>query len=348
MPNKNILVIGAGPAGASAAFFLKSFDTKEELDIDLVDMRVPSSFSKYHRMCGEAISSRAFEELAPIKPTNIIERIKFIEEFYPGDMSLKIESEGYILNRSLFLHDVINKFEDAGGNFQIKKAQSLINAKNKVSVNFQDGEVKWYDYVIAADGAGSVIRNSFGLRNGEIRRFIQYIVDEEPDHNTMKFFYDESYNGDYKWIFPNGNTTKIGYPIVSDSLPVPPADFDILEKHARTVRFGLMKRHVFGRTLAVGDAACQINPLTKGGIRPAMNMGKIAAEAVFLGDLKIYETACKESIFFSKVYYSAFDKLRKMSNRDLSELVASYASNNLPKKYGDIPEAFKLSEEYGW
>ncbi|MBN2251378.1 MAG: NAD(P)/FAD-dependent oxidoreductase [Candidatus Altiarchaeota archaeon] len=348
MSKKNVLVIGAGLAGTSTAFFLKLLDRNGDVNVDLIEMQRSSSYSKYHRMCGEAISAKTFEELAPLKPTNVIEKIKFIEEFYPGDISFKSDVEGYIINRPLFLQAIIKEFEDLGGNFENKKAVNLVNGRNKVLVKFLNNELRRYDYVIAADGANSVIQNSFGLHVGAIRKFIQYVVDEEPEHSTLKFFYNKSYQGDYKWIFPNGSTTKIGYPIISGKVPNLEINAKVIEKQARCIRFGLMKKYVFGRTLVVGDAACQINPLTKGGIRPAMNSGKMAAEAILLGNLRLYENKCKKSVFSSEIFYVAFNRLKEMSDNELFELAVSYKSGEFPRKYKNLLMAFKLSEEFGW
>jgi flavin-dependent dehydrogenase len=46
------------------------------------------------------------------------------------------------------------------------------------------------------------------------------------------------------------------------------------------VGFGGVRNNVHRNILLVGDAACYSNPLTKGGIRPGMISGKMAAEAV--------------------------------------------------------------------
>jgi len=55
--NYKVLVVGAGPAGTSTAFFLKHFDKNNIFNVDLIERLPSDKFSRYHDMCGEAISN---------------------------------------------------------------------------------------------------------------------------------------------------------------------------------------------------------------------------------------------------------------------------------------------------
>ena len=82
MDERDVVVVGAGPAGASAGFFLKNGN--EDLDVVMIDRLDGDKYSRYHRMCGEAISHAAFRELAPLRPTNIVHHITKVREEWPG------------------------------------------------------------------------------------------------------------------------------------------------------------------------------------------------------------------------------------------------------------------------
>jgi succinate dehydrogenase/fumarate reductase flavoprotein subunit len=54
MSKCDVLVVAAGPAGCSAAFFLKYYDREDKVNVTLIDRLSEEKFHKYHRMCGEA------------------------------------------------------------------------------------------------------------------------------------------------------------------------------------------------------------------------------------------------------------------------------------------------------
>ena len=109
-----------------------------------------------------------------------------------------------------------------------------------------------------------------------------------------------------------------------------------------------MDRYVVGKILLAGDAASQANPLTKGGLRPAMTAGKMAAEAILKEDPMFYEEKWKNSKFYSEVFHKVFRRLEKMGNNDLFELGNSLKSGKISKKYEDLSVAFELSDSAGW
>jgi digeranylgeranylglycerophospholipid reductase len=355
MKNKNVLVVGSGPAGCSAAFFLKYFDKNNELNVTLIDRLTEENFTKYHRMCGEAISEAAFQELNPLGPTNVSERIELIRQNWPNGSVREAPSKGFIINRGFFLRDIQKRFEQKSGILQNDCFQNLVCTNESVKVK-TTSRTSTYDYVVAADGAMSQIRNCSKSNNGKIKTLVQYVINEEPkSHNAIEFFYDEKYGGDYKWIFPNGNFTKIGYPRVGLE------DFKkeaVIEKHVRPVGYGYMENYVNNRVLFVGDAAFQCNPLTNGGIGPGMIAGKTAAKSIVEGNPISYDTAWKRMIFSSQVFVDAYQSLSRLTNQEMQDLIKPLNSNpaalSLPRvllfhrKYMKIYKAFKLSQKVGW
>lgn len=350
----DVLVVGAGPAGASAAYFIKEFDKDNLITVELVEKLDEDNYSKYHDMCGEAVSKHLLNELTPLKPGGIVEEIKLIKDYWPGDIEIDTKVEGYILNRAQFLRSIVEEFKKKGGEFKNKVVKAINQSDKKVKVKFED-EIRDYDYVIAADGANSLIRSNLGIK-GKVRYFVQYIVDKEPEHGTLMFYYDEKYDGDYMWIFPHGDKTKVGYPLIKGRIFKPKEK--ILVKQSRAIGYGGINKYVHGRILLVGDAACQTNAITKGGIRAGMIAGKLAAKAIINENPLQYENEWLKTDFSSKIFMEAFEQLTQMNNDELSKHIKLFIKGAswlkqikcllFYRKYLKLYKAYDLSNKVGW
>jgi flavin-dependent dehydrogenase len=356
----SVLVIGAGPGGVSSSYFLKKYDTSNVFDVELVDRIESEKYKLYHDTCGEAVSTSLLDDIQPLRPDGIIGKIKKINEHWPKDITIVTKMDGLLLDRPKFFKSIISDFEMEGGIFNKKKVNNISQKNGKVKVEFNDG-IKSYDYVIAADGANSLVRRKLGL-TGRTQNFLQYIVDKQSSNGVLSFFYDEKYKGDYKWIFPHENKVKIGFPLIPGS----PFSLEakIIRKQARTIGYGGLNQYAVGNILLVGDAACQTNPITKGGIRPAMNAGKKAAMAILSHDPKKYEQEWTKSDFSSPLFLRSFEKLKQMDNKALQHHIEPFVKTHSKKNYQrffekmkfamthrqylEIYKAYDLSNKVGW
>ncbi len=356
----NVLVVGAGPAGTSAAYFIKHYDKENHINVDLVDRLDSEKYELYHDMCGEAISKFLIDEIAPLKPTGILEKIELIKEHWPGEIQINSEMEGFLIDRTKFLQSIIREFEKIGGQFELKTVRNINQINNKARVKFIDIS-KDYDYVIASDGANSLIRKSLGIP-GRTRTFIQYIVDKTPNKGVLEFFYDQQYEGDYKWIFPHEDKIKIGYPLIHGKNFKP--EGKIIKKQSRAIGYGGVEKYAIGRILLVGDAACQTNPITKGGIRAGIIAGKLAADAIISNNPTKYENAWLKTQFASKLFLKSFEKLNKMNDLMLENHIKPFKNVNMKnpyqrwklylklflfyREYLDLYRSYDLSNLVGW
>lgn len=352
----DVLVVGAGPAGCSAAFFSELLDADNKCEIILIERLDNQKYLNYHDMCGEGVSEFLFRDIAPIKPSCIIEKIRKVREYWPGDIEIETTMEGYILDRPLFLKGIVDQYIKLGGKYIQNSLVDFIEKEGEIKVKLSDGEFVKTKYLIAADGANSLIRKKIGI-GGRVKPFIQYVVDNEPEHDTLIFEYDEKWKGDYKWEFPHGKTTKVGFPFLKHS-DREKAEGTILAKQTRMVGFGGVGNNVHGNTLLVGDAACHSNPLTKGGIRPGMVSGKMAAEAIINDNPLEYDKKWKKSDFASPIFLQAFDRLKEMDNLDLARhmrpfrrgfnVFSTIKSLLFYRKYLELYKAYYLSNRVGW
>lgn len=354
----DVLVIGAGPAGSSAAYFSKFYDKENKYKIMLLERLPEEKYSIYHDICGCCISEQAFHEIKPIKPTYIIENISSIEEYVTDKYIWEYPINGYIIDRPRFFKHIIDDFVKMGGEYRKESVKEITTEKEIIKIKTDTKKIIETKYIIVADGANSIIRRNLNMGEIYVTPVIQYIVDEEPEHRILKFYYDEKYKGDYKYIFPNGDTTKIGFPLTERE----EIDFKdkIIKKQTRVIGCGGLKNFTLGNILFVGDAAGQTNILSKGGIRSAMFAGKKAAEAIIIHkNPSEYNKFWKRSIFNSQKIILAFEELKKMNNKEIMEHYEPFMGNLLLallkiktftkyRKYQDIYNAYKLIEKVGW
>ena len=355
-----VLIVGAGPAGCAAAYFLKHFDDDGKIDAELVDRLKPNKYEMYHDMCGECVSKDSLADIKPLEPEGIVGNINLIREFYPKNIETMTKMNGFLIDRPKFFNSISYEFVKLGGEKYTDVVKDFLQKKNKVKIKFNEG-YKEYDYIIAADGANSFFRKKLGLV-GHTKTLIQYIVDKEPEKETIKFHYDEKYKGDYLWEFPHEANVKVGFPLIKGNIFK--LNEKILKKQARMVAYGGLDKYSHGRILLVGDAACQTNPITKGGIRPSFVAGKIAAEAIIHENPKNYDVKFNNTKFSSKKINEAFESLKNMDNNELAEHIKPFINNESKfmfpnilfylktllfyRRYIKIYQAYEICDKYGW
>ena len=311
-----VIIVGGGPAGSSAANRLALGDRAE--NALLLERLDNEDFSKYHRMCAEGISRRGLMETGLDISGTVRNKVNKVVEHWPGNVSLSSDIDGLIIDRNKLIARLREPFLAEGGRVKRSPMIDIHSQEDKFVVRTADTEYSC-DYVIGADGAHSQVRKRlFNAEPKTSMTVIQYLVDKPAEH-CLKFLFDKRYKGKYRWEFPSGEFTKIGYPVGSDEKPE-----DILEVHSRTIPIGPMDRIVEGRACLVGDAASQANPVTFSGIRNGMTAGRMAADAVMEGDLKLYQDSWSKSPQADLCFYESYQRLRSMANEKLQELVEPF------------------------
>ncbi len=354
----DIVIVGAGPAGCSAAYFSKFFDSDNKFNVLLLEKFSGEKYTEYHHMCGECISHAAFNEIQPLKPKYTIENIEIYKEHVVDNYVLEHKVKGYIIDRPKFFSYIIDEYLKLGGEFEKGTLTKIIQKNDYYNIEIDDKKTVKTKYLIAADGANSTIRKSMHIKDINKITAVQYIIDKESEHNVIEVFYDEIYNGGYKWIFPNGMTTKIGLPQMKDKKIK--IDGKIIKKQARVIGFGGIENRVYNNIVLIGDAAGQTNAMSYGGIRPGMYAGKLAAEAIVkYKNPQRYEIKWKKSIFNSEIVNESFQKLEKMNNKEIIEHLEPFNSNIILaimkiilfkkyRKYWKIYKAYNIERKIGW
>jgi menaquinone-9 beta-reductase len=310
----DVIVVGAGPAGAAAAYHL----ARAGVDVLMVD---GSSFPR-DKVCGDFVGPVALAELADI---GVTVRADFQQTNRIVGASLHLDGK-HMVTRNLPAVDGLPPFGrviprldldewirqaavTAGSRFRgATKVTEVSSRPRAVIVEATEGERRVRlraRLVIGADGSNSKVAS--GLRGAPIDKRDRimavrayYSGVSGPGDRCDMYFSEDSFPG-YYWLFPTSATTaNVGLGMVMETTP--PS-----EGHLRTMLLDLVGRDralhsrlggatIEGRVLGwplstynrhahlvadgvmlIGDAAGLINPLNGEGIQYALLSGRWAS-----------------------------------------------------------------------
>ena len=321
-PNRyDVVISGAGPAGATTAYFLAKAGKRVAL---LEKQRFPRD-----KRCGDAWCAPALdllEEMGVLQSLEADGAVQWVRSgglVSPSGISFVSPDEGpregaprVAAIRRMICDERIARSAEAAGAELIEDASVQSTRLNGVwTVRCKDGRELEGRALVAADGAKSKIARALGVVNsgansaasrqyirGGTHRFTSDGVLLYPEYVLPGYvaFFRHS-NGDIDvgcYVLPGGSTPPSQLKaLLREKVSTDPFVREVLGDHAEAIeppgisplRLG-GERRTFGEALlVVGDAAGQTDPLTGEGIHTAMVAAKIAAgtltEALDAGDL---------------------------------------------------------------
>ncbi len=290
----DLVVVGAGPAGSSAA----REAAKQGLRVLILERQ--REISRVVQ-CAEGISHASLVEgFSPSVPgiATVIHRARF---HFPSGLSFEVRypNVGYILDRKIFDRYLAVQAVLQGATLRRGAIfQDAVLEDHRVRVIFTEGhqvhEVTTR-LVIGADGPASSVGKSLGLPLDvgpeEIHKAHQYLVAHPKiESDCVEFFVGERWApGGYGWIFPKGpGYGNVGVGLIATD-PRDPQSFtdqlldtylpnaQILGETASIIPTGGLNLPLVGdRVMVVGDAGRLADPLTAGGIPAALISGTLA------------------------------------------------------------------------
>lgn len=291
-----VLIIGSGPAGASAARCLAAHGR----DVLLLEKNL-----SLEKPCGGGLSLHAFEELG-IPKTSIKREVHRIRIVAPCGESVDIALQGCglaIVGRKEFDGSLRQEAEAKGAKIvegEFTEIQHPKNYKIKAMTGEEQCEIHT-EYVIAADGVNSRVRTALGIKPS--RSFFtvsEKIRDLNADICEFWFGGDHA-PFSYSWVFPASGGISIGTGTFQKE-PITALLQRFKEKrgiHAagtkKVYRIPAWKGDLYskGNVLFAGDAAGQVLPLTYEGIYYAMKSGELAAQAIIEERVDTYRKVWK-------------------------------------------------------
>ena len=312
MADLDVLVIGAGPAGAVAALHAKQ--AAPELEVALLerDRAVGSPVR-----CAEGVGDAGLREFASPEGADWaarkITRVIFLA---PDDTEVKVAERdvGWVLDRTRFDAHLAAEAAAAG-------AAVLVGTEATGMTRAADGrwhvrvkqrgveEIYRARVVIGADGVEAMVGRWAGIDTRvparDMESCAQYVIqgiDFDPDAIYLQFG-DRIAPGGYAWVFPRGvGVANVGLGLVALKTDGRNArqylDAWVARRYPSGARTALtvggvivhttIKRTYTDGVMVAGDAAHMINPLSGGGIVNAMKAGRLAgctaAAAIREGD----------------------------------------------------------------
>ena len=321
MIKTDVLVIGAGPAGSTAARFAAKGGAK----VILMDKKSEIGAPK---RCAEGVSKRTFEilelEADPHWITQEIEGIRLIapdgtDVWLTNDV-VELPEAGYILERKVF-------------------DKHLAMEAGRAGAGPESHVAKWAGLKAITKPKHMEAGVQFEMCNAKMER-----------NDVLEFYFGSVAPGGYFWLFPKGDDiVNAGLAIIPEMAEKSAYEYlvDAVNncyalKDAQPVELnvggdpvgGLVKEMYNDNIMLCGDAASQVNPLTGGGITSGITGGKLAgqtaAEAIAAGDcskefLKKYADLVDEAMGHDMDKYSkACDYLWSLNDDDLNSIAKAF------------------------
>lgn len=308
----DVVVAGAGPAGAAAAITLARLG----LAVAAVDK---ATFPR-DKCCGDGLTTAALRQLeelgldpAGVPSWEAVGDIVVVgSDGRPVDLRLPDDGTQFAASaRRADLDSALVDVARAAG-VTVYEGQAVTGVAPEgggVRVDLAGGTPLAGAYVVAADGAWSPVRKALGGPVGYLGDWQagrQYYAGAGPAAKKLWVWFEPDMLPGYAWSFPlAGGFVNVGYGIVRDpagrirgdlkgqrvELMERPHIADVLGAGAEPVgtwkawpipaRIGATELSALdGRVLFVGDAARACDPMTGEGIAQALETGQLAARAL--------------------------------------------------------------------
>ena len=285
----DVLVVGLGPAGASAAAAAAARGAR----VIAIDRK---------RVAGEPVQCAEFVpaligQQVPDLDRHRQQRIRAMTTFVEDEPPhLKEQFSGVMIDRRAFDAALVARAEQAGAEAWF--GLSLRAIADDGTAQLSDGSRISARVIIGADGPRSAVGAAVGIENTVLAETRQMTVPLLAPFEETDIFLSHKLPGGYAWLFPKGEVANLG--LGGD--PGWRSHFKPLldDLHGQLAAQGRVGRNVLGHTggaipsggmlepaaacgsaqvLLAGDAAGLTNPITGAGILSAVISGEMAGEA---------------------------------------------------------------------
>ncbi len=376
MEHYDVVVVGAGPAGLSAAERLAEnshkvlcLDKKQEIGVPV--------------RCAEGLGMGWFERLN-IKPRKewCPAEIYGAALYSPSGKKVEVRFDklsGYVLERRIFEKRIAKNAAKKGAKIMVKSNIKTLERKDGKVIVTVDNMSKKKTYsaniIIAADGVESTTARRLGLNTTnkliDIDSGFQYRmagIDFEGSDLINLFFGKDVAPRGYAWIFPKGKgEANVGIGIAGTEKELAKDYLDkfianhpglkngsIIDVNAGAVPVGgFLDSMVKDNLIVCGDAAHQVNPIHGGGIGIAIEGARMAAdaasEALKKGDYSEKALSPYNKAWYQKRGNKLKDVLKRrhmlenMEDRDFEVLAQAITGEDVMKiAEGDLLESAKI------
>ncbi|MEV0097221.1 geranylgeranyl reductase family protein [Streptomyces sp. NPDC050738] len=293
----DVVVVGAGPAGASAAHAAAVAGRRVLL---LEKAELPR-----YKTCGGGIIGPSRDSLPPGFELPLRDRVHAVTFSMNGKLTRTRRSKQMLfglINRPEFDQGLVESAQKAGAELRtgvtvsrVEQHGSAVPDRRTVAVVLSDGETVLARAVVGADGSASRIGAHVGVKMDQVDLGLEAEIPVPPtvaeDWAGRVLIDWGPIPGSYGWVFPKGDTLTVG---VISARGEGAATKRYMEDFV--ARLGLAgfepavsSGHLTrcrsddsplsrGRVLVCGDAAGLLEPWTREGISFALRSGRLAGE----------------------------------------------------------------------
>ncbi len=308
MSGPDLVIVGAGPAGAATA--LGALDEDPSLRVLLVDR---AAFPR-DKSCGDGIAPHVLDLLAEVGVTGLLDdrapvsRLRLVR----GERSVDrlMERAAYVVPRALLDARLVEAAQERGAVLVQDRVRTVLPAPSStdgpVAVDLRDAGRLEASVLVGADGAHSLVRRAVGRVPGPMALAIRgYAPTPAARAGAQVIAFGTVRQPAYAWSFDRGDgLANVGYGETLTGGRVGASKAELIQRleellpgasvgggdwvghHLPLSQAGWRPRA--GRVLLVGDAAGLVNPLTGEGIFYAVATGiaagRAAAQAIRAGD----------------------------------------------------------------
>lgn len=297
-PDFDVIVIGGGPSGATAANDL----ARAGHNVMLLDR------AGRIKPCGGAVPPRLLEDFA-IPQSLLVAHAKSARIIAPSNTAVTMPvGDGFVgmVDREHFDEWLRNRAQENGATRMTGMVEQVLDDPDGTATVVYRAErgsgVKTATArcVIGADGARSKVAEQCIPGGGKVKCVFAYHevvavpddITEDYDPTRCDVYYQGHLSPDfYAWIFPHGKTASIGLGSANKGFPLRETtrlmreqtgltQWKTLRKEGAPIPMKPLKRWDNGRNVVVaGDAAGVVAPSSGEGIYYAMTAGRMAATA---------------------------------------------------------------------
>ncbi|MCU1474336.1 geranylgeranyl reductase family protein [Amnibacterium sp.] len=291
-PAWDLLVIGAGPAGATAARVAAAGGAR----VLLVDA---AHFPRY-KTCGGGLVGTSLRVLPPEALAVVERRVDHVTFGFRGGPARGVRSSRPFLamvDRERFDQALVDAAVAAGAEFRDHvRVRALEQHADAVVARTDAGELR-ASVVVGADGASGITARDVGVRTARADLGLEVELEDAGDEWAHRIHLDWGRDaGTYGWVFPKDGHLTVGVIERKGRGEQTRAYLDrflagLGMEHRRVLRSSghLTRWREPGspvrrdRVLVVGDAAGLLEPWSREGISYALRSGALAGDAVLRG-----------------------------------------------------------------
>ncbi|MCA1788959.1 MAG: NAD(P)/FAD-dependent oxidoreductase [Thioalkalivibrio sp.] len=288
MKSVDVLVVGLGPGGGSAA----GKAAAEGLRVLAVDRR---QIIGEPVQCAEFIPNPmgAYARTHPVR----LQSITGMQSILPSGATHASDFPGLMIDRAEFDRAIAHAAENRGAELRTASRLTALQPADRIATIRRNGQEQTVRYrvLVAADGPHSTVATWLGLAPLATVITRQYTVPlPQPLDDTIVWLSDD-YPGGYAWLFPRGDVANLGLGL--DPQLQPDLKGPLEQLHQRLIEQGKVGPGILRRTggaipvggprdrlhagciVFVGDAAGLTHPITGAGIAAAVVSGEHAGNA---------------------------------------------------------------------